>query len=267
MTLLSLSADLASLYGAIVTAAETHRLPGLQPFVGSDFLTPSRARLRVLAIGLNSYIGERDIPDCVPEWFPGLVQHGNQQFFRTLRSECENLGTGAIELPGSRWSSRTFESPDGLYGTNAVKRFLPFKTGRWASQVDAKWFAEGSEIWREELRLLADHGALPHVIVVFGARAWWPTCSVLLDLCTDAAEEGHFVLYKAMPETSEVFHRLSVIHVREGGKVRPCVVVRLDHPAAHRRRWNAARMLEQPEFVRKLVAEAEVADEQQRQES
>ena len=240
---------IVGLYSSLPLVEECAGLPHIEPYIGVDFATPSPTRLRVLGVGINSYVSDDDVPGADPGWFRGWVEHGRQPFFQTLRRECETLARGVLELGAEvePWSSMSFESPAGLYGTNAVKRLLPSSVGRHAAEVESKWFDEGSDVWRRELGLLAQHGALPHLIVVFGERAWWPTCSVMLSLCDHAAEPA-FVRYEAMSDTSEVFHRLNVVHVMDRGQVRPCMVARLNHSAAFGSDWNAAETLSVDEF-------------------
>ncbi len=242
--------QLTSIYAAVAEGPAPLRLPHLLPFVGDAFAEPADGVLRVVAVGLNSYIGENDAPPealpAMPGWFRGWVVEGKLPFFRGVRRECAALAGGCTAAPGSRFARCEYRDPQSLYVTNAVKRYLPWKSGRYAAALEQTSFDEGGPIWRDELRTMAAHGALPHLVVVFGARAWWPTCSVLLELCEDPREPA-FVRYEPRETTSPLFHRLNVITVAAGATHRPCVVVRLDHPAS-RPRWTAARMLADAEF-------------------
>ncbi|MCB9520803.1 MAG: hypothetical protein H6698_09375 [Myxococcales bacterium] len=242
---MSLREKIVSTYAQLGPHSQAGGLPHIEPFVGSDYDRPNDRRLRVLAIGINAYISEKDFAGCHPQWFSAWAERGEHRFSGGVQREVRALADALCDQASDQQLG--FDVRTGLYLTNAVKRFLPATMGKRASQVDAAWFDEGRAIWDQELRLLAAHGALPHAVVVFGADAWEPTWRVLADLCSDPSADS-FVEYRPMARSSDLFHRLNVVKVLEGRGARNLALVRLDHPAAHRR-WTAARMAARLDFV------------------
>lgn len=249
-----LTERMKSIYAALSCGPAPRELPHSVPYVGGSFERPARDAMRVVVVGVNSYVSEGDVtPDGDPpmqEWLAGWAADATLPFFRTTRADCDELAAGLIKIPATEFEGLHFDRFAGRYVTNAVKRFVPKARGRYAADVDEELLSEGSAVWRDELRALEDHGALPHVIAVFGQRAWGPTCNVLGALCSDPHASA-FVAYEPLPQQSDLFHRMNVVTLRERGTLRRCLVVRLDHPAARRRR-GAAWIVAHPEFRRVL---------------
>lgn len=237
------TASINALYATLLAHPTEPRLPSIRPFIGSDYDAPEPDRLRVLAIGLNAYISDEHRP-AESTWFRCWVAERRSPFFRTAVRECERLAHGMLQQLDP--PSLSFDATTGLYLTNAVKRYLPYASGRHVGGVDPRWFHEGRGIWLDELRTLAQADALPHVVVVFGRDAWPHVHEPLQQLCADATASA-FVAYRPRDEASPLFHRLNVIDVRQGGAVRSMLLVRLNHPASPSR-FNASALLASDEF-------------------
>lgn len=63
------------------------------------------------------------------------------------------------------------KSKRSLYATNTLKVYTEeeFKNSDSIPQAEIERFAN---TWRAELDLMAHHGCLPHLIIVFGERIW-----------------------------------------------------------------------------------------------
>jgi len=195
--------------------------------------------MRVMAIGVNCYYEPHGPPEK-PGQFTEWVALRRYRFFKGVASECSTLALGVAEL--GLWPGRTPvgapEDPSGLYVTNAVKRYLPSAEGKKAAQVQEAWFTEGRKVFRAELACLADHGALPHLVVVFGRAAWghvWPEFY--------GADAPEWVLdYQSQPRDSKLFHYVNVVTVAGAQGPRPLLLVGLTQPSTSRR-MSAERMV------------------------
>jgi len=58
-----------------------------------------------------------------------------------------------------------------FYGTNAVKTFLGAE-GKTTQGMSAADFQKYAGDWHRELDVMAEHGVLPHLIVVLGEQIW-----------------------------------------------------------------------------------------------
>lgn len=230
------------IYAQLPVLEETHRLPHIHPYIGAGF-APADSAFRILAVGINSYLGEADVARCQPEWFSKWIAQRRFTFARTVRKDLDVLAEAVV----AAHPTLGYDADACIYVTNAVKRYLPEASGKRARQVERRWFCEGQSMWKEELRALARHHVLPNVVVVFGARAWEPVWSVLAELCSDP-DEPAFVAYRPVASSSDVFHRLNIVELAgETGPAR-LVLLRLNHPAAYGSSWRAEAALAHPEI-------------------
>jgi hypothetical protein len=240
--------EIAKLYEELVPATDGGELGHILPYVGAGY-APGSGRLRVLGVGINSYISPEDAGACHAEWYRTWIRDREYSFARGARRDLDRLGAA---LKGSeRYAGLSYDSDASVYVTNAVKRYLHKETGRHADQVQSQWIDEGKAVWREELRTLARLRALPHVIVVFGEVPWGPVWSVLAELCA-SPEDPVFAEYRPMDRSSGAYHRVNVVELGEEAGQDRIVLLRLNHPAAWGADWKAAAALEHPE-VREVL--------------
>lgn len=240
---MNITDQIKALYAALPPHPTEPRVPPIEPWIGADYITAPAGRLRVMIVGINSYISEEDLP-ARSDWFSHWARDRKWRFFVGSAREADVLVAGMIGQLGA--NSFEYDGDAGRYVTNVVKRYLPAAEGAKAHQVDAHWFGEGREVFKEELRLLARANALPHVILVFGKRAWAPVHRPLQELCA-ADEEESFVAYRPMSEGSALYHHLNVIELDFAGMDSRLILLRLDHPSTSRTR-TAAAMLKEKEF-------------------
>lgn len=183
------------------------------PAVGRAFQEPSPDLLRVAVVN-----------DLAPEGWPGDVGLDERALagVRTLASALG--GSGAV---GRATSGGTGD----LYISHAVKVQLDTAQRSRTWSVDF-WRRDGRTTWARELAALASVGALPHLVVVFGVRAWkatlaagWPTRAPGL-----------------------LGPRLARVALRSGEAEQGVVMVRLPHPRSPNRTWDAERLAEHPGF-------------------
>lgn len=239
----SLQDDVHALYDAL-PAMEAHPdLSVIHPHVGGAFLDARPGTLRVLAVGINSYVDDEHAHLSKPGWFTGWVRARSHRFFPKLRDECEVIAEVVTKSPA--FDGLGYADLDSLYATNAVKRYLPRAGGRWASDVEGCWLDEGAVVWRAELDAMARHGVLPHVVIVFGQRIWGRCWRAFGD---PSVQPGWVEDYRPLPRSSPVFHRLNKIYVQEDGVTRLMLLIRLTHPAAPTNRWRAAELIAHSDF-------------------
>jgi len=76
--------------------------------------------------------------------------------------------------PAATWLR--LRPPLQLYSTDAVKVFVPEHRGKRADQLDTTDIDRHAGQWRDERIALREHGAVPHLILVFGAPFWETAC-------------------------------------------------------------------------------------------
>ena len=235
-------------YEGLSGAAEGGELGPIFPYVGTGYEQESGV-LRLLGVGINSYISPEHAGKCHGEWHRAWTAQRKHPFARGARKDLDRLG--AALQKSDQYTGLSYDPDASVYVTNAVKRYLRKETGRHAEQVQRKWIDEGKAVWREELRTLARLRTLPHVIVVFGEVPWGPVWSVLAELCA-SPEDPAFAEYRPMDRSSGVYHRLNVVELGEEAGQDRIVLLRLNHPAAWGADWKAAFALERHE-VREVL--------------
>jgi len=241
---MSLIDDVRHLYD--LPAHETYPALGpILPFVGEAFAAPDATSLRVVAVGLNAYTRpERPLP---PERFADWMRDASQRFHRGVAAEVSVLATALAASPGFA-GLRYRGEEDGrasLYATNAVKRYLPTREGKRSTRVPSTYLEEGTRVWGGELQAMADHDALPHLIVVFGSRWWRPAWRSL----GGPARPSWVRDSRSTPKPSPLHSRLNRLVLTERGEERPVLVVRLRHPAAYSPRWGAEEVAGHADFL------------------
>lgn len=214
-------------------------MPPAHPFIGSHFEESTPGVLRVLVMGINNYYGEEHAPTT--QWYPQVVRDRRHTYFARCFSEAAVLSevlAGSRDFPGL--------SPGGLeamYVTNMVRRYVPMAKGKRESQVEASLLEEGQAFWHRELDMLHAHGALPHVVIVFGNKVWGEALQPF-------RQADWAVTYQHCGKGSSLFHHLNRIVVRDGDKERVLLTVKLTHPAARSNKHRAACIVADLEFRR-----------------
>ena len=156
----------------------------------------------------------------------------------------------------SEWRGLLCDLPDrkeSLYATNAIKVYTG-EEYKESSSIPDSLIDSFAPVWRAELELMACHGCLPHLIVVFGQRIWethWRS------LHLESARSQSFRVRDYRPagsKSSAVYHHANrIVLEREGGR-HTMLLARLYHPSARARRDGPPRrdakwLLAQPEFL------------------
>lgn len=222
---------MADLYDTLVPESGAPASGRIHPFVGQAFTTHSNA-IRIMAIGINCYTG--DTVTSSPCWFPAMFREQKYGFQRGVMREATRIASG-LHSSGA-FADRPFLGQASIYHTNAVKRWVATSLGKRAHRVPEPLFEEGAKVFRAELDQLAADAVLPHVVLVLGLRGWkhvWPAFGKLPPAWVSD--------YRTTP--GELFHYLNTVTVREDGRDRPLLLVRVKHPTGGRSGLSALKLV------------------------
>jgi hypothetical protein len=117
-----------------------------------------------------------------------------------------------------------------LYATNGVKVYVPENRGKRAAHLEAGDFDAHEQQWRDELKLLAEEGAMPHVVIIFSQVYW--------EYAWKAFHPKHggpaLGVSDFEPISGDAPHRLNRITITREGREHPLLLVRLLHPTGGR---------------------------------
>jgi hypothetical protein len=201
----------------------------IRPFIGSAFTAPRADDLRVMAIGINAYVGGPYLESISPTEFERWFAQGSYRFQRAVFRDVSLLA-GAVTRPGSCLAGRAYRSRESIFHTNAIKAYLPEARGKRADQLAPSDFEPYVVPWHEELDAMAERGVLPHVVVIFG-RLFWETAWRTFH----AAEGARHQHLKVLSYETRIPHHLAVIEVEGAAGRHPLLLVEVRHPAARRK--------------------------------
>lgn len=246
---MSVSAEVEKLY----SGRDHHILP----FVGEAFERPRGADLRVVAVGVNSYVSESDwwkvAEGRSTRWFQGWWREPTHRFPRGAQRALDELGQrlGTTAM----FNGLGYRGIESTYATNAVKTHLKRVDGRRSSSVKTTLLDDHMPTWFSELDVMARHDAVPHVIVVFGRR-WWGHAWRSLRDGTEGFKDLRVVTGSFRSAQGTSHHYLNRVEVETTAGRRSMLLVGLRHaswPAAPMAKGTAGWLLEQADF-RAMVA-------------
>jgi hypothetical protein len=150
----------------------------IHPYIGTSFSEPSEAKLRVMAIGINAYVDANHAADIRGSWFRDWFATGKYRYQRAAWKSLDALSLGLVS-GAYGLGHLAHVGMDSIYLTNAVKTYLPTEVGKRADQVADTQYDAHLPTWQEELRVLAEHDAFPHAIVIIGSPFWSRSCTTL----------------------------------------------------------------------------------------
>jgi len=235
MTESALVAAVRSVYDELHVAGAPYPT---HPFVGSAFVEPTAATVRIMAVGINAYVDPRDEAITLPAAFAEWFRTGRYRYQRRLAKELLTLATGLVEK--HRLGSMALAGKESLYVTNAIKTYVPTAHGKRADQIENRAYDQHFPTWLRELELLAEHDAFPDVMVIVGAPFWG---RALATFGASGEVRGVEVLER-MPFSGAARGYGSEIGLRVRGAERPLLMIRLRHPAARTRLGGPEWLLE-----------------------
>jgi len=215
----------------------------IHPFIGDAFLAPDDTRLRVMVVGINAYVSERDRAAQSPAWFPAWFREQRDRFHKGVWRDVGELSR-ALVAPPCLFEGKTLDGRASLYVTNAVKEYVPEAQGKRADQIPPEHFTNFLPAWYAELEVMADSGAFPHVIAIVGAPFWGHACRTFQP---STAPPGLGVQAYRMV-AGPCLHFVNRITRLRDGTLNDTLLVRLRHPAARTRAGSPAWLLDDERF-------------------
>lgn len=215
----------------------------IHPHIGEAFRVPESGDLRIVAVGINSYVSPKDRGKESPSWLARWFIEQTHRYQRGVWRDLRALGD-AITQPPYRFASKRFRGMDSIFLTNAVKIYVDEAVGKQASQLSAADYERHLAQWHDELDAMAEHGALPDVIATVGEPFW-------AFACTSLREPGRFkeispLGYRSCSGTCR--HFLNDISVGTRHGQHEILLLRLRHPAGRSPTGSPRWLLGQPEF-------------------
>jgi hypothetical protein len=227
--------------------ANEHRI---RPYIGRAFETAAAGTLRVMTVGINAYLSPADWPNQNPNWFAAWFAESRHRFDRGVATDAEKIAR-AIAGGSTLFHDLEYRGKEGIFHTNAVKTYLPEAVGKTSEQVSAQELRRHVPIWHAELDVLAKHGVLPHVVLIFGRPFWnvaWQTFHG-----NYRPRFTHLKVTAFQPANGEALHYANLVHVRHSGGNHRLALLGLRHPSAGARgKANPEWLLTRPDLRRLL---------------
>lgn len=246
---------------AMTALYDQHGPANLLPFIGAAYEQASQTAFRMMVIGINSYISEQDWPEdpasmrgWYGDWWAKAAcnEGGTHAFYTKAFKETSRLAE-ALAASSSLFPGLAFDADSstkaGLYATNVVKEYMRGDEFKDSKSITPEILAKYTETWHAELDALANHGVLPHLIVVLGEQVW--------DLAWQAFHVEHHrssafeVVEYDTPGAFEdpIHHHANRLLFKVGDVPQQTLLVRFHHPS----KWGpdqkrAEWILAEPKF-------------------
>jgi hypothetical protein len=211
--------------------------------VGASFVEPSERKLRIMAIGINSYVDAQHAAMTTGAWFAEWFTTGKYRYQRAVRKSLSTLAAGLVDGPHGLGNLH-HAGLETVYLTNAIKTYLPTAIGKRAVQVTDAQYDAHLPTWKEELRLLAEHDAFPHVIVIVGAPFWGRSCATL----ALGASFGPATIVERRTFAGKVHHYANLLTVEARERRSKVWHLRIRHPAGRSKAGSAKWLLADEEL-------------------
>lgn len=221
----------------------------LHPFIGEAFESAQSGALRLMTIGINAYLSEADWSGQNPDWFAGWFKEARHKFDRVVAEDASAIAS--VLVSGSVFTGLTFRGRENIFHTNAVKEYLPATRGKRSDQVTRQDFERHVPTWHAELDIMAKHGVLPHVVIVFGRPFWewaWKAFHP-----SSRPSSTHLKVHGFANASGEGHHFANLIDLEGAGGRHHLALLALRHPAARATSTATPEWLMSRSDVRKLL--------------
>jgi hypothetical protein len=216
--------------------------PCIHPYIGTEFREPSERHLRIMAVGINAY----SVGDDFGRQPPGLyAELFTKQMYRFQRGVWRDLQVFAKEItkPPFLFAGHDFVGMESVFLTNAVKVYVRESEGKRASQITDQSFKAHIDQWHDELNVLAESDAFPHVVAIIGDPFWGYACD---SFRKPAFKSLQVAKHRWCDGPSLHFANRYLVTGPHGE--RELLLVRFRHPAGRSRTGSPRWLFEQPDF-------------------
>jgi hypothetical protein len=201
----------------------------IEPFMGRAFRESRTDDLRVLAIGVTAYVDDHEWSSRLPspKAFSGWFEKEMRRFQACVARDVATIGE-EFRRRAPYFSGLSWQGKDSVYVTNFVKSFVRTSVGKREGQLADRDIAAYASTWRAELKAMAAHDVLPHVVIVYSRRIWdhvWPAFRE-----PRAGGSLEVTEYRALLEEPQ--HRVNRLLVAGGGGKQNLLLLRLRHPSS-----------------------------------
>lgn len=147
------------------------RESAINPFIGRAFEDAEAGALRVMTIGINAYLNSADWPNQKPGWFAAWFDEGKNPFDRAVARDASTVASSLVS-DSRLFAGLAFRGKASIFHTNAIKTYLPEAIGKRSDQISPQRYVGHRATWHAEFEIMARHGVLPHVVIVFGRPFW-----------------------------------------------------------------------------------------------
>lgn len=201
----------------------------IHPSIGQTFERADKGGLRVMTLGINAYLSPKDWPNQKPTWFASWFIEGTNPFDRGVARDAATIAN-ALTTNSELYSDLAFRGKDSIFHTNAVKSYVPEAIGKRSDQISPQDYLRHLDAWHAELDILAKHGVLPHVVVVFGRTFWeWAWQAFHPRYRPDST---YVKVHTFAPAKGEALHHANLIDLEDAGGRHNLALLGVRHPAA-----------------------------------
>lgn len=222
----------------------------IHPFIGQAFESAEAGSLRVMTIGINAYLKLADWPNQKPTWFSGWFEEDRHRFDLGVARDANTIAN-TLTANSALYRDLALRGKDSFFHTNAIKTYLPESIGKRSDQVSRQQYMQHVPTWHAELDIMAKHGVLPHVIIVF-SRAFWEWAWQAFHP-RYRPNFTHVKVHGFDPAPGQGLHYANLIDLEDAGGRHSLALLRVRHPATGARgKATPEWLLSLPE-VRKLL--------------
>jgi hypothetical protein len=217
--------------------------PCIHPHIGTTFLDGKDSDLRIMAVGINAYVGARDQGKESPAWFADWFRKQMYRYQKGVWRDLKALAAGLAHAP-FRLAAKRFAGMESIFLTNAVKVYVSEAVGKRADQLSGLDYGRHLDQWHDELDVMAEHGVLPHIIAIVG-EPFWPFA------CKSFQTDGAFKRFRTASYKwckGSCRHFLNGIVLDGPSGKHELLLLRLRHPAGRAPTGSPKWLLDQPEF-------------------
>lgn len=216
----------------------------IHPFIGAAFETPAADDLRIMAMGINSYVDENHEGVAPPHWFADWFRTRKYRYQTSMGRSLDFLGNTITKMPFDLATKR-YRGAESVYLTNAVKVYVPQREGKRADQISEGLYERHLGQWHDELDVMAESNVLPQVLAIVGRPFWSFACQAFRSPVPFASLR----VRASHPCADECRDHVNALTLETPHGVHEMLLVRLRHPAARTKVGSVEWLLSQPDFL------------------